>query len=73
MHPSVNVRSPWGVVTKGGTDFRTEGALEKRQMVLRALNKFFRKIDDRKRAREQEKAVTKRERRGQARRRESVP
>ena len=66
MHPSVNVRSPWGVVTKGGTDFRTEGALEKRQMVLRALNKFFRKIDDRKRAREQEKAVTKKEGRGSA-------
>ena len=58
--------SPWGVVTTGGTDFRTEGTLEKRQMALRALNKFFRKIEDRKRAKEQEKAVTKKEGRGSA-------
>ena len=46
--------SPWGVVVKGGTEFtRGDGTLKKRQAALRALNAYFRKIDERKRAKRQ--------------------
>ena len=43
--------SPWGVIIKGGVKFRAgrEGTLEKRQAALRALNGFFRKVDEKKR------------------------
>ena len=45
---------PWGVIVKGGVEFRQEGSLKKRQEALRILNTFIKEIDEKKRRKLQE-------------------